>query len=560
MNEKNTETISVVALIEQIIDKREKFSFKKSGYDIFEPSLSALAEYLGTTRFQAVMFALFFHESLGNHQVTLSRVADILKSNILHIIPHFDEVKEMVALGLIEADYKGGQDFFDDDSSMNEYSDITYAVPQHVVKLVIENRKIEPGNNSFGNEDFLRLASTLFRRYRHDSISFEVLSKRIELKCQMKGTTFSESYEKLKKDYTNADMLSVIALSCAALEDETLSVTQLANHVTGSRNHHKYFVRSINDKTNMLVIDGLIEFVQSDLIVDKRVQLTEAGRKYFLAGLELDISIKNSIPEGFTDYKTIARKPLFFNPEDARQIEEIEDMLTEKKYKKIKANMKKLNMPAGVAILLHGAPGTGKTECVWQIARKTKRLVFMIDIASLKSSWFGESEKNIKNLFSKYRVYASKMKTTPILFFNEADAVLGKRKDTAMSSVATTENAIQNIILQEMENLNGIMIATTNLTNNLDSAFERRFLFKVMLSRPKPAVASRIWKSFFPHLPVNQLVELAVKHPFTGAQIENIARRALVAEIRSGKKASLDVISDICSHEKIESGAKRIGF
>ena len=71
-------------------------------------------------------------------------------------------------------------------------------------------------------------------------------------------------------------------------------------------------------------------------------------------------------------------------------------------------------------------------------------------------------------------IYLCKVK--PILLFNEADAVFSKRKDVNNGNVAQTENAIQNIILEEMENLDGILIATTNLADNLDGAFERRFV------------------------------------------------------------------------------------
>ena len=67
----------------------------------------------------------------------------------------------------------------------------------------------------------------------------------------------------------------------------------------------------------------------------------------------------------------------------------------------------------------------------------------------------------------------------PILLFNEADAIFGVRKNGAENAVDKMENTIQNIILQEMEDLNGILIATTNLATNLDSAFERRFLYKI---------------------------------------------------------------------------------
>lgn len=95
-------------------------------------------------------------------------------------------------------------------------------------------------------------------------------------------------------------------------------------------------------------------------------------------------------------------------------------------------------------------------------------------------------KRKLKNYFWIIAVVAEKQFITPILLFNEADGVINKRKDSNSSAVAQTENEIQNIILQEMEEFKGILIATTNLTDNIDTAFERRFLFKLELTVPTP--------------------------------------------------------------------------
>ena len=107
-----------------------------------------------------------------------------------------------------------------------------------------------------------------------------------------------------------------------------------------------------------------------------------------------------------------------------------------------------------------------------------------VNISQIKSCWVGESEKNIKGLFDNYRELVKKSEVTPILLFNEADAIIGVRKEGAQSAVDKMENSLQNIILQEMETLDGIMIATTNLQENMDKAFERRFLYKIKFDRP----------------------------------------------------------------------------
>ena len=134
-----------------------------------------------------------------------------------------------------------------------------------------------------------------------------------------------------------------------------------------------------------------------------------------------------------------------------------------------------------------------------QIARETGRHIVHVDISESKSAWFGESEKRIKKVFTSYRnaceICEKKGEKIPILLFNEADAIISKRKDSTVGDVAQTENAMQNIILEELENLRGIFIATTNLAENMDAAFERRFLFKIKFENPSEEAKAAIWTS-----------------------------------------------------------------
>jgi SpoVK/Ycf46/Vps4 family AAA+-type ATPase len=124
------------------------------------------------------------------------------------------------------------------------------------------------------------------------------------------------------------------------------------------------------------------------------------------------------------------------------------------------------------------------------------------------------------------------------------------------------ENAMQNIILQEMENLEGIMIATTNLTGNLDTAFERRFLYKVEFPKPTPNESKHIWHAMLPEISEMEAFELAKQYAFSGGQIENIARKQLVNAVLTGEdKVSMEAIKEACKTELFKnSSMKRIGF
>lgn len=124
------------------------------------------------------------------------------------------------------------------------------------------------------------------------------------------------------------------------------------------------------------------------------------------------------------------------------------------------------------------------------------------------------------------------------------------------------ENSIQNIILQEMEDMDGILIATTNLTSNLDKAFERRFLYKVRFNKPSAEARSHIWTSMIPELSEAEAAKLAQDFDFSGGQIENISRKKTVRELIDGVQPTFEQILQFCSEETIgeKSERRRIGF
>ena len=137
--------------------------------------------------------------------------------------------------------------------------------------------------------------------------------------------------------------------------------------------------------------------------------------------------------------------------------------------------------------------------------------------------------------------------------FNEADAVLGIRQEGAQRAVDKMENSIQNIILQEKETLEGIMIATTNLTCNLDKAFERRFIYKIEFERPTIEAKKQIWKNMIPSLSDDTICSLAMDFDLSGGQIENISRKRTVELIFSGNEPSEEQIREYCVDEIIDS-------
>lgn len=305
----------------------------------------------------------------------------------------------------------------------------------------------------------------------------------------------------------------------------------------------------------------LIENVNEDGMARSDVfKLTEKAKEELLAELNLNQTAKSD--KGLIKADTLAAKELIYNENEKKCVSELSSILSESRFKEVQSRLKAEGMRPGFCCIFYGAPGTGKTETVYQLARQTGRSIMRVDVDKIKSCWVGESEKNIKSLLDKYRNICRNADLAPILLFNEADAVLGVRMEGASRAVDKMENSIQNIILQEMETLEGIMIATTNLTTNLDKAFERRFLYKIRFDKPTVEARAKIWQAMLPRLSKKDAKTLSSQFDLSGGEIENIARKHTVNAILSGNnEIDINEIIDTCLHERIDnSSRKRIGF
>lgn len=319
------------------------------------------------------------------------------------------------------------------------------------------------------------------------------------------------------------------------------------------------------EENHELFQKGLIEFAKKGNLSEATITLSDKGRKLVLGEkaflFEDSINDKNLIK---TD--NIKEKKLFYSPENQKEIDRLKAALQEEKLKGIQQRLKDDGLPVGVAVLLYGAPGTGKTESVMQIAKETDRSIVHVDISEAKSAWFGESEKRIKKIFTSYKnaceIAEKKGELMPILLFNEADALISKRKSDTSGNCAQTENAIQNIILEELESLKGIFIATTNLASNMDSAFERRFLFKIKFENPSTEAKTSIWMNKLSWLDKDSATEFAKEYDFSGGQIDNIVRKIAMNEVITGERPAITDIHDMCKCEKIDNpdGSRRMGF
>ena len=321
------------------------------------------------------------------------------------------------------------------------------------------------------------------------------------------------------------------------------------------------FQKLIINKETKLSKFNLIEISKENFQDRNRAKLTRKVIGFLKDNEDLMIDDIFKDHSKLLKAKDISPKNLFYNPAENIKIEQISNVLQDDKFIEMQRRLKEKAMPIGITAILHGVPGTGKTESVYQLAKQSGRNIFKVDISETKSMWFGESQKLVKKIFTEYQDLKNSEELCPILLFNEADAIIGKRKSAGSSNVADTENAIQNIILEEMENFDGILLATTNLVENMDAAFERRFLFKVKFEQPSAENSAKIWKEKLPVLSSKESRALAEKFQFSGGEMENIARKCAMQEIMQGDILNFTDIEGLCQNEKWSGEEKRkIGF
>lgn len=328
-----------------------------------------------------------------------------------------------------------------------------------------------------------------------------------------------------------------------------------------NRDSYQYISDFLEGKTKLNQLD-LVEKNKTQFGDKHKIQLTQKALKMLQELEGIKIGFKENKSEKLLYPDKIQKTKLYYNPSEQLQLNTILKSMSHKNFSNLQKRLNNSNLPIGMTSLLYGAPGTGKTESVYQIAKQFNRPVFKVEISETKSMWFGESQKLIKKVFTDYYEIKDREKICPILLFNEADAIIGKRKAAGSSSVADTENAIQNILLEELENFNGILFATSNLVDNIDAAFERRFLFKIKFDKPSIENAAKIWKSKIPILSNKQAISLASNFKFSGGEMENISRKCIMEEAVLGNNVSFDQIHYFCENEKWgnNNSTSKIGF
>lgn len=513
--------MDILTALDTVVDAAKDSKLSEEFYKKSSKFIKYVCTKLNITKEQCVFLSIFIEKS-NDSNIYLSELAEYLSCRTTHILRYSKEIDGLVERDYIRRGRSGGKVVY------HVTSDVLDAFKKD---LPVPTRSVE----NLTLVDFFNRVAEIFDMVDDDEMDCDTAENRIDelMECN-KHLSFVEIVT--GKYCIEGDDLIILLIFCHLFitnNDDRIGMHDLEFMFS------KWTIRRLKSEMsggrNILQEAKLIEWSSDGDFADREYfRLTMNAKRELLDELNLPSLSEKKTSRGVIKASEIASRNLFYSEDITHSIDELGKLLDEKNYQDIHNRLQEQGFRCGFTCLFYGAPGTGKTETVMQLARRTGRDILQVNFSEIKSMWVGESEKNIKALFDSYRQKVKTSLITPILLFNEADAIIGKRQEGAERAVDKMENSIQNIILQEMETLDGILIATTNLAQNMDKAFERRFLYKIRFDKPTVEARTAIWRELLPNIDVVDAQKLAERYDFSGGQIENIARHYAIDSILHG--------------------------
>lgn len=555
VNEVNSK-FKTLRIISEVYTESSECELSETVFIKLNAQLTYLAEYFKLTNIQAFLIANIVSLYFKDETVDFNCLMKYFECSSFKLLEFADDFKVLCNKGILTTSKSM--------RNRNYPDEVVYTVTKEVCDAIINNLSI-PELSKPKDENIFDVLEKIYNL--GELVVHDPYLSTIELLKNTNQILEDSSHLPLIKKVINMNLAPKDNCVFLFLIWRTLcgrtscNVEDIIKLVFNYSSDKIMYIQNIILKKNELIKNEWIEIEKCNYSNDLDMKLSEKSEAILEEeGINIHFN-KNKKSDDIILPDDIKLKPLYYNNEEQKQLSLIKDSLFDEKLKDIQKRLNEKSLPIGVTILLHGSPGTGKTESVLQIAKQTGRELFQVDISECRSMWFGESEKIIKKIFTDYKKHCKRAKLLPILFLNEADAIISKRKDVFSSNVAQTENMMQNILLQELEIFEGILFATTNMVKNFDAAFERRFLFKVEFAKPCIEIRQQIWKTKLHHLSLNDYEWLAENYCFSGGQIDNISKKCEIFEISNGAPANINDIKEFCKDEQFSKNNKsQIGY
>lgn len=545
---------SILQTIGYVYKGAKNCKLTKKYFTKFSGDIKGLSEYFGVSEKQAFMLAIIFMFNFDGNSATVNEFEDYFECDLVLLLDYPKDLETLFIQGFLKKDKSR--------KSLMCFTREEFYVDKVISQAILNNLPM-PIISEHKYEDAMEVIEAIFNLVENRDKE-EISAAEMLITC-----------ENILEKYLHFSLIKSIKQIGLNTTNRIIFIYIIWRSFTGRMNsdidsladlfYEKSFLKmtfyaELANGDNQLLKENCVEIEDAEFYNLASVKLSEKALE-LLNTENIKLSFRGKKAKNLIDPDKIGAKDLFYNLSEQAPVQMLNKLLQEENFKNLQTRLSDKVMPQGVNVLLHGVSGTGKTETVFQLAKKSDRELMKVEISQTKSMWFGESEKIIKGIFTDYQQFSSSCKRTPILFFNEADAIISKRQENSQSNVGQTENAIQNILLEELENFQGILFATTNLANNLDKAFERRFLFKVEFSLPDQANRAAIWKSKLSCLTENDCAILAKMFSFSGGQIENVARKCEIQEILEAKSINLNQIIAFAEDELlVKRNGNQIGF
>lgn len=548
--------IRLLESIGKIYEESKDCKLEPAFFEKVEKELTELSNYFGISLTQSLLVAMVFSLNYKGDTVDFKDLTEYFDCNPMKLLEYNSDFENLYSKGIfIKA--KSNHRI---NVALSNYQ---FSVNDKVTEAILNNMPL-PQLGEEVAKDIIELLEKIYElglQRDEDEISTELLFDQI---MNLIRNNLHYPLIKMADDFNFniEDTYLYLYLIWKTLNGyESVDIERTISGIFENRTQKIKYVQKIISSENDLIRHQLIDIIEARFHNDIEIKLTEKSCKLIEeCGLKL-LTKKKVNQNNIITPNQIFTKNLFYNGSEAKQLNILKQILHDENFRATQQRLASKGLPNGITALLHGFPGTGKTETVLQIAKETNREILKVDISQSKSMWFGESEKIIKRIFTNYKSYSKDCELKPILLFNEADAIFGKRKEIGNSNIDQTENTIQNILLEELESFDGIFLATTNLVKNLDTAFERRFLFKVEFQKPDNSIKAKIWNSKLPNLTENECNTLANRFDFSGGQIDNIIRKNEIYEIVHGITVDFNSIVEFCNSELLlRNKSFKVGF
>lgn len=544
----------ILESIGKVYEQSKDCKLENSFFDSIKSELHTLSQYFKTTDTQTLFIAMVFALNYRGDTVDLNDLIDYFDCNPMKILEFSDDFEYLHKIGI-----------FDKRKSKHRVklagANDQFTIDEKITEAILQNKPLP----KIVDKELNGIIDLLEKLYKlgdqRDKEKISTIELFNEVDKLIDGNTHFPLIAKVKQFNFSTEnaYLFLYLVWKTIIGNQATEIGRALEGIYDSTVEKVNETQALLSGNHILIKNNFVEIIEAQFFNDTELKLTDYSLQ-LLSDCDIKLFLNKKKKENIIVPSEIGYRELVFDKDEMNQLDILQNLLQEEKFHETQERLKNKGLPKGIAVLLHGEPGTGKTEIVKQLAKATDREIMKVEISQSKSMWFGESEKIIKRIFTDYNAYAKECKLTPILLFNEADAIISKRKENSNSNVAQTENSIQNIILEEMENFEGILMATTNLADNLDAAFERRFLFKVHFNKPTKKVRAKIWKSKLPHFDNQSCQILAEKFDFSGGQIDNIIRKSEIQEIVRGTVTNFEQIQSFCNEECITTKTPKVGF